>query len=62
MPVARSIASLTNATLLVKGTGVIIFPLYASPPMPSSAIQHVSLRSDTVKIRQKCEYLKYNKI
>mmetsp|Transcript_19600 Transcript_19600/g.34986 ORF Transcript_19600/g.34986 Transcript_19600/m.34986 type:complete len:206 (+) Transcript_19600:323-940(+) len=31
----------------VKGTGFMILPLYARPPMPDSAIQHVSRRSCT---------------
>ena len=39
-----------NATHLmrgVKGMGAMILPLYARPPTPGSAIQHVSRRSLT---------------
>ena len=46
-PVEASIASLNFRTVGVNGAGDITLPLYARPPMPSSAIQHVSRRSST---------------
>ena len=46
-PVSASIRFRSLAIVGVKGVGDITLPLYASPPMPSSAIQHVSRLSST---------------
>ena len=46
-PVFSKTKSRSLSIVGVNGTGRITLPLYASPPMPLAAIQHVSRRSST---------------